>query len=99
LSLKLSLINAALIIYLFFTAFTLLEASLPSLISKIAPPHSKGTAMGIYSSSQFLGIFVGGALSGWIYSSFQANGIFIFTISLAAIWLLWSLNAKSVTNQ
>ena len=49
---------------LFFTAFTLLEALLPSLVSKTAPPEKKGAAMGVYSSSQFLGIFVGGSAGG-----------------------------------
>jgi hypothetical protein len=54
-----TLIEVALMLFLFFTAFTLLEASLPSLVSKIAPIRLKGTATGIYSSSQFLGIFIG----------------------------------------
>ncbi|MBM3203414.1 MFS transporter, partial [Candidatus Woesearchaeota archaeon] len=55
------------LLYLFFTAFNLLEATLPSMISKIAPPDLKGTAMGIYSTSQFLGAFAGGAGGGWIH--------------------------------
>ncbi len=98
-SIKLSLANVALIIYLFFTAFTLLEANLPSVISKIAPAKSKGTAMGIYSSSQFLGIFFGGSLSGWIYSHFHEHGIFVFTIGLAVIWLGFSFTMPSNTHQ
>ncbi|HAW23524.1 MAG TPA: MFS transporter, partial [Pseudomonas sp.] len=51
----------------FFIAFNLLEASLPSLISKVAPAGGKGTAMGIYSTSQFLGSGLGGVLGGWLY--------------------------------
>src|SRR3569832_2706979 len=49
---------------LFFIAFNLLEATLPSLIAKITPPDKKGTAMGVYSSSQFFGAFCGGARGG-----------------------------------
>ena len=98
-SLKLSIGSVSLIIYLFFTAFTLLEANLPSLISKTAPAHSKGTAMGLYSSSQFLGIFVGGSLSGWIYTHFHGIGIFVFTISLAVVWLLIGLTMPQQIRQ
>ncbi len=54
-------------IVVFFTAFNLLEASLPSLISKVAPAGGKGTAMGVYSTSQFLGAALGGVLGGWLY--------------------------------
>ncbi len=70
----------------FFTAFTLLEATLPSLISKVAPAGSKGTAMGVYSSSQFLGIFVGGALGGWLLGQHHMSYIFLLCALLAIIW-------------
>ncbi len=89
--LPLSLITIAIILFLFFTAFTLLEACLPSLISKMAPLRSKGTAMGLYSSCQFLGIFIGGIAGGWIYTRFQSQGVFIFTLNLAALWCALSL--------
>ena len=56
----------------FFTAFNLLEASLPSLISKVSPAGGKGTAMGVYSTSQFLGSALGGILGGWM---FQHGGL------------------------
>ncbi|HET6655674.1 MAG TPA: MFS transporter [Gammaproteobacteria bacterium] len=75
----------------FFAAFSLLEASLPSLISKVAPADSKGTAMGVYSSSQFLGIFVGGAVGGWLQGVFAPHGllaVFVLTTGLAVCWLL-----------
>ena len=71
----------------FFTAFNLLEASLPSLVSKEAPPDAKGTAMGIYSTSQFLGIFVGGALGGWVQQHFGIDGVFVFGALAALLWL------------
>jgi MFS family permease len=60
----------AVLLQFFFIAFNLLEATLPSLISKIAPAQSKGTAMGVYTSSQFIGAFVGGAAGGWLHGKF-----------------------------
>lgn len=73
-------------LFFFFTAFCLLEATLPSLISKLAPAGNKGTAMGIYSSSQFMGIFIGGILGGWVLSHFGYPGIFLFCTLLCALW-------------
>ena len=63
---------AALIV--FFSAFNVMEASLPSLITKAAPPDAKGTAMGLYSSLQFLGIFVGGVVGGFAQSARRRRG-------------------------
>lgn len=71
----------------FFTAFNLLEASLPSLISKVAPAAGKGTAMGIYSTSQFLGAALGGILGGWLYQHFGLSGVFSGCAVLALFWL------------
>lgn len=72
----------------FFSAFNVMEASLPSLITKAAPPHAKGTATGIYSSAQFLGIFVGGVVGGWAHQHGGVTGVFAFTTALALLWLL-----------
>ncbi len=83
---ELLLVIAALLV--FFTAFNLLEASLPSLISRVAPAEAKGTALGIYSSSQFFGIFVGGALGGWLQGVWGISGVFGLCASLAGLWLL-----------
>jgi len=82
-----SLIFIGLILLLFFTAFTFLEASLPSLISKIAPIQRKGTAMGIYSTAQFFGIFIGSSLGGVIYSHYGVSGLFIFCTVIGLLWL------------
>jgi MFS family permease len=71
----------------FFTAFNLLEASLPSLISKVAPAAGKGTAMGVYSTSQFLGAALGGILGGWLYQHFGLPGVFSGCAVLALSWL------------
>lgn len=89
-----SLFEIGALLFLFFTAFTLLEANLPSLISKISPIRNKGTALGIYSTSQFFGIFVGGALGGWIFSAFEIHGLFIFCASLSIVWLIIAYSMK-----
>ncbi len=75
-------------LFVFFTAFSALEALLPSLVSKFSPPQNKGTAMGIYSSFQFLGIFLGGALGGMIMQHFQIQGLFSFITIMLIFWLL-----------
>jgi MFS family permease len=72
----------------FFSAFNILEASLPSLVSKAAPAEAKGTALGVYSSLQFLGIFAGGAAGGWLNQHSGSGGVFAFTIALALVWLV-----------
>ncbi len=85
-------VTAALIV--FFTAFTLMEATLPSLISKVAPPDAKGTAMGVYSSSQFLGIFIGGTGGGWFLGHHGLEGVFGFTAAALGVWLLVALTMR-----
>lgn len=77
---------AALIV--FFSAFNVLEASLPSLITKTAPPDAKGTATGLYSSAQFLGIFAGGIVGGWAHQSGGSAGVFALSGALALLWLV-----------
>lgn len=74
------------ILSVFFTAFSLMEASLPSLVSKIAPIAHRGSAMGLYSSAQFSGIFVGGLIGGLLLSKFGVFGIFSFAALLAIAW-------------
>jgi MFS family permease len=82
-----SILFSSLGIVLFFTGFSLLEAFLPSYVSRSAPKARKGTAMGIYSCSQFLGIFVGGALGGWLYGSFGLTTVYLFSVLLTLLWL------------
>ena len=75
---------------LFFVAFNYLEASLPSLISKSVQANRKGTALGIYSTSQFLGTFLGGLSGGILYQHFQAMGVFLLCAFAALIWLFFN---------
>lgn len=72
---------------LYFIAFNFLEASLPSMVSRQADIASKGAAMGIYSSSQFLGIFAGGATAGAIFELFGIPGIFVLNSGIGLIWI------------
>ncbi len=84
-------IGLAFSIWLFFTAFNTLEAGLPSLVSKAAPVGCKGTALGIYSSAQFLGLFVGGIVGGWLDSYYGVIAVLLFCVTLAVVWFLWIL--------
>jgi hypothetical protein len=78
----------------FFTAFNLLEASLPSLISKVAPAGGKGTAMGVYSTSQFLGAALGGILGGWLYQQYSLSGVFLGCAAMALLWLGFAVTMR-----
>jgi MFS family permease len=78
-------------LFAFFTAFNLLDATLPSLISKMAPAGAKGTAMGIYSTSQFLGAFLGGVLGGWLSQQYGLTAVFIGAAVFGFVWFLLML--------
>jgi predicted MFS family arabinose efflux permease len=76
----------------FFVAFNVLEASLPSLVSKTAPPGAKGMAIGVYSTFQFLGTFVGGERGGWLYQHYGIGAVFGAAAAITGLWFL--LNAR-----
>ncbi len=80
---------------LFFLAFNVLEASLPSLVSRMAPADSKGTAMGVYSTSQFFGIFVGGTGGGLLYSSFGISDVFYACAAAAGLWFVIAISMEA----
>jgi len=81
-------------LWLFFCGFNLLEATLPSLISKTAPGDLKGTAMGAYSSSQFFGLFLGGLLGGWVNGEFGVAAVFVCCALLLSTWIALSLTMR-----
>lgn len=81
-------------LFLFFLAFNLLEATLPSLVSKIAPAGSKGTAIGVYNSFQFFGLFLGGALGGFLAQHVSPAAVFVFAAGLCVAWLLLALSMQ-----
>ncbi len=76
---------------LFFTAFNYLEATMPSILSRIAPAGVKGTVMGLYASSQFFGAFVGGVLGGVLATTFGEQSIFLVMTIICALWVILSL--------
>jgi len=78
----------------FFVAFNALEASLPSLISRMAPIDGKGTAMGVYSTSQFFGAFLGGACGGALSHAFGLEGVFFACAFMAFLWVIVALGMK-----
>jgi MFS family permease len=90
-----SLWGVAAALLLFFTAFNVLEATLPSLISKIAPLAAKGTAMGVYSSVQFLGAFFGAAAGGALMQFVGGDAVFVFSIVLLLLWLVVASGMKA----
>jgi predicted MFS family arabinose efflux permease len=72
----------------FFVAFNILEAMLPSLISRIAHPDAKGAALGVYNTTQAFGLFLGGALGGWLVKNYDAGAVFLGGTAMAALWLV-----------
>jgi len=65
-----------------------LEATLPSIVSRVAPAGSKGTATGVYTSLQFLGAAVGGGGGGWIVKAYGPGALFLAAAILCVLWLL-----------
>ncbi len=90
-----SLWGTAVALLVFFTAFNLLEATLPSLISKIAPVGAKGTAIGVYSSVQFLGAFTGATAGGYLFEHHGGSALFAFCGTLLALWFLCAATMKA----
>jgi len=76
------------LLFVFFCGFNVLEASQPSLASRLAPAATRGTVLGIYNTLQSLGIFAGGALGGWLAKSQGAQGLFMACAVLMALWLV-----------
>jgi MFS family permease len=85
------------VLLLFFTSFNMLEASQPSLVSRLAPAAARGAALGLYNTLQSLGFFVGGALGGWLVHAHGPSGLFVVCAAAASIWLVvaWPMRAPS----
>jgi MFS family permease len=80
----------------FFVAFNLLEAMLPSLVSRVAPAEGRGTAIGVYNTTQTLGVFFGGWIGGWLARQHGATGVFFACAALAALWLAIAAGMRPV---
>lgn len=79
---------------LYLTAFNVLEASLPSLVSRIAPADARGAALGIYNTVQSIGLFSGGALGGWVLSRYGAQAVLGVCAALVVVWLAAALSQR-----
>jgi len=82
------------LLFAFFSGFNVLEASQPSLASKIAPPQARGSTLGIYNTLQSLGIFTGAALGGWLAKNIGNSGLFAGAGLLLLVWagVSWKMN-------
>jgi MFS family permease len=78
----------------FFVAFNVLEALLPSLVSRLAPPEARGVAIGFYNTTQTLGVFFGGLLGGWIAERHGAAAVFTTCAVLCGLWLVAALGMR-----
>ena len=86
-----SIMALTVVLLVFFTGFNYLEASLPSLISRLATNNTKGTALGVYASSQFMGTFTGGLIGGIIHEHYGLPAVFIFGSIMALVWFMVTL--------
>jgi MFS family permease len=82
-------------LFLFFIAFNILEATLPSLVAKVVSPDNKGTAMGVYSTSQFAGAFFGGSLGGWLYGLGGLEAVFAMCAVMGVVWFFVAATMQS----
>jgi MFS family permease len=80
----------------FFVAFNILEATQPSLVSRIAPPAAKGAALGVYNTLQALGLFCGGALGGWLNQHVGKHAIFAVGAAVTLVWLIMAAGMKNL---
>lgn len=92
-----SVLQLGLLLFVFFCGFNVLEASQPSLASRVAPAQARGTALGVYNSLQSLGFFTGGAAGGWLLKSYGTHGLFMVCAVAMLGWLLvaWPMRAPA----
>jgi MFS family permease len=79
--------SLAVLLFVFFCGFNVLEATQPSLASRLAPAHARGAALGVYNTLQSLGFFAGGAVGGWLAKNVGSSGLFLACAALMAVWL------------
>jgi MFS family permease len=82
----------------FFAAFNVLEALLPSLVSRLAPARSRGAAIGLYNTTQTLGLFFGGLLGGWVAKNFGTTQVFVLCALLCVLWLAVAAGMRPITS-
>ncbi len=90
-----SIPGISVLLLVFFVGFNILEASLPSLVTKTAPPADKGLALGVYNTTQSIGLFAGGAIGGWLSNRFGSNGVYACCAALMLVWLALVVGMRS----
>ena len=85
-----------LLLLAYFVGFNLLEATLPSWVSRVAPLSHRGLALGVYNTSQALGLFAGGALGGLAFRHLGAQGVFEGVLLLVVLWFLLAMGIKAL---
>jgi MFS family permease len=91
------LVGVGALMLAFFVAFNVLEALLPSLVSRIAPAQGRGVAIGVYNTTQTIGVFVGGVLGGWIAARFGSHAVFLTCAVLCGVWLVAAFGMRPPT--
>ncbi len=86
----------ALWLLVFFIAFNILEASFPSLTSRLAPASARGLALGVYNTTQAIGLGVGAAAGGWAAEHFGNGSVFLFAAAAMAAWVAMALGMREV---
>lgn len=96
-----SVSQLGLLLFVFFCGFNVLEASQPSLASRVAPVQARGTALGVYNSLQSLGFFTGGAVGGWLLKGSGVQGLFVACAAATLAWLLvaWPMQAPRAAGE
>lgn len=89
-----TILSVAAILFVYFLGFNILEASQPSLVSKLAPGTRKGAAAGVYNTTQSIGLALGGVVGGWLMKSVGQNAVFFTCSGLVLAWLIIAANMK-----
>ena len=90
-----TILSVAGILFVYFLGFNILEASQPSLVSKLAPGTRKGAAAGVYNTTQSIGLALGGVAGGWLMKSAGQNAVFFACSGLVLAWLIIAANMKA----
>ena len=80
---------------LFFIGFNMFEPLLQSFVAKFAKVHQKGAALGVANTFAYVGVFLGGAIGGWLYGHYKQEGVAIFVVALSALWALWIIGMRN----
>jgi MFS family permease len=89
-----TILIVAAILFVYFLGFNILEASQPSLVSKLAPGNRKGAAAGVYNTTQSIGLAMGGVIGGWLLKVDGQSAVFFACSGLVACWLIIAASMK-----